>query len=181
MERFREHEKEFKLKQFSKKALKDMNEMNGNFVSSDEDDEDMDKGSHEFSNSGNSDEGLSLRELLEKDREWLSDYAKINLQEIVHKIESELELIKNKKIRGASKKYKEKMVSLTTKLNHARKCKELLSELILTADSLEGGSISILKMVMKEFVEGTEEEQALTNLEEELAKMIDQAEENHKS
>lgn len=50
MERFREHEKEFKMKQFSKRALQANLEKSGNFVdrraSSDEDDDSSDGGSH---------------------------------------------------------------------------------------------------------------------------------------
>ena len=63
MERFREHEKEFKLKQYSKKALKDMNELNGNFVSSEDSQDDSGNGSNGSSGELNSDEGLSPEEL----------------------------------------------------------------------------------------------------------------------
>lgn len=57
MERFREHEKEFKMKQYSKRALQADAEKSGNFV--DFDDEDEGDGSYGDSNESGADSVIS--------------------------------------------------------------------------------------------------------------------------
>lgn len=143
MERFREHEKEFKMKQYSKRALQADYEKKSNFVdrggcdsdgnsrsygsddysdsegyseqsgsdlegaqSEEEEEEDVPQeaeadGADAFSEGGT---GVDDSNLLAKDKEWLDSFIHDKLKKQIATVETEVDIIRNKKIRGASKK-----------------------------------------------------------------------------
>ena len=133
MERFREHEKEFKMKQYSKRALAADYERKDNFVRGnssgggsygDSDDEygsqnsdnpygsDMDVTSDIDEDADLSDDeeidlendGVDDPEQLAKDKEWLDNFIVEKLKKQITTVELEVDNIRNKKIRGALKK-----------------------------------------------------------------------------
>ena len=63
MERFREHEKEFKMKQYSKRALAASLENEGNFVQGDDDSD----GSHSYGLEDSDDNNSDSQENIEED------------------------------------------------------------------------------------------------------------------
>jgi hypothetical protein len=133
MERFREHEKEFKMKQYSKRALAADFEKKSNFVNhrggsnssrsygsqsmdSDYDDEFENDGDYGSEKEVEAEEHIPSEEEVEpeegsadplqltKDKEWLDSFIKEKLQKQITKVEQEVDNIRNKKIRGATKK-----------------------------------------------------------------------------
>lgn len=77
MERFREHEKEFKMKQYSKRALQADYEKQGNFVDGSDDNSDYNSNYGSELSATNSDE--DQEESLEEDEE----YERIRKESIV--------------------------------------------------------------------------------------------------
>ena len=104
MERFRELEKEFKMKQYSKKALLNANNSEGNYDSDDSNGE----GGY-----GEQDDNLDYleeeaaaveEEPTVNDKEWLQEFMQEHFKGLIIKLETELETSKNKKVKGTSKK-----------------------------------------------------------------------------
>ncbi len=107
MESFREHEKEFKKKQFSKKALQDLNNNAGREHGSQSDDSDNEDGDYDeegededsYGNEGEQSDSEAEKKnniLKAQDKEFFTqvvDFMKIHLG----KIEGELEILRNKK------------------------------------------------------------------------------------
>ena len=92
MERFREHEKEFKMKQYSKKALQKMNRDGGSNNS-----QDSDYGEEYYQES----EGEEEAEFsVESDKVWLEDFIKNYYTPFLQKLENELDSVKSKKHKG---------------------------------------------------------------------------------
>jgi hypothetical protein len=115
MERFREHEKQFKQKKFSKKSLldnqrqfgSDSDSQGSNRYDSDNDDDD-DYGNEDGSDQDQLSEEESeekIQALKAKDREYLGEVLTF-MKEHVGNIENELETLRKKK--GPPKKQKEK-------------------------------------------------------------------------
>ena len=91
---------------------------------------DDDNGSYEEDKEEDSqeEEEPTQAELLLQDKEWIKDNK--DLMRIMHaKLEEELESAKSKKVKGTSKKQKEKVGSINYKLTHVKKIKDMLDEL----------------------------------------------------
>ena len=108
MENFRELEKEFKTKAFSKKALQ--NPMGNNFVtdSSHNSDEDSDDDQYNYSDKYGEEDlpeeltGPDPRQSgsIAEDKLWLEDFLITNLKILIAKCEVEYENAVNKKVKG---------------------------------------------------------------------------------
>jgi hypothetical protein len=203
MERFREHEKEFKMKQYSKRALAAEGEKKGNFVDrrggsnssrsygsscddsygdeyggeddygSDEDHEGQDDDDDAGSGANNSDLDQAEMELddekndpmqLAKDKEWLNQFIQEKLKKQITKIEGEVDNIRNKKIRGATKKQKDMLKALNDKLKLMRATRENCEELAMTMEFLEGGAIKGLKIALKKYFDDHEDDSLRDNV-----------------
>ena len=151
MERFRAHEKEFKKKQFSKKALLSGNNGDRNQQNSDDSDYDPDGDDSDYgdgddddqdddNDDGDEDEPYveefseeKLNGMRLKDKEYLmevQDFVKTQ----VAKLETDLETMRNKKVKGPPKKQKEKQGALSLKVSQAKKMRDRIEEI---ANSLE--------------------------------------------
>ena len=208
MERFREHEKEFKMKQFSKRALQANLEKSGNFVdrgnSSDDDDDDSSdndsnrrSGSYsrnsnsEYGHEAESDSVLAESDLdgdpgpmdpnqLALDKEWLGDFIQEKLKKQISQVEHEVDNIRNKKIRGTSKKQKDMLKTLNEKLKLMRNTREKCEELAMTMEFLQGGNIHQLKYHLKKYHENHDNETLRTNVDNEVMRLIEMADTNRK-
>lgn len=121
MERFREHEKQFKQKKFSKKSLLDHQRGSGRGSGSDDDNsnygsenDSKSDGDDYGEGSGEDQEQLSeeeteekLQALKAKDKEFFTQVMDF-MKSHVGNIENELEALRNKKTKGPPKKQKEK-------------------------------------------------------------------------
>lgn len=70
------------------------------------------------------------------DKEWLSSFIKEKLQKKIQTVESDIDNIRNKKIRGTSKKQKDMLKSLNEKLKVMRSTREKCEELAMTMEFL---------------------------------------------
>jgi hypothetical protein len=96
-------------------------------------------------------------------------------------LETELETSKNKKVKGTSKKQKEKIGGVTYKLTQNKKIKDKLEEIANSIDSLEKNAIKNLKIALSAYVAGPDEESIKTVLDTELAKIMELLEANKKA
>jgi len=88
--------------------------------------------------------------------------------------------IRNKKIRGASKKQKDMLKALNDKLKLMRATREKCEELAMTMEFLEGGAISNLRNHLRKYYDDYENELLRTNVDREVTKLIEQADVNRK-
>ena len=116
MERFRELEKEFKMKQYSKKALLNANNSENYDSDSDGGDYGDDNDSMGEDLIGEEEEVKAVEEPMVNDKEWLQEFMQEHFKGLIIKLETELETSKNKKVKGTSKKQKEKIGGMTYKL-----------------------------------------------------------------
>lgn len=217
MERFREHEKEFKMKQYSKRALAADFEKKGNFVdrrggsnssrsygdqSDDSDygdygdndygsdaDQDPEGEEEEVVSGNNSEEPVEIEKedaendpmQLSKDKEWLDQFIHEKLKKQITKIESEVDNIRNKKIRGATKKQKDMLKELNDKLKLMRATRENCEELAMTMEFLEGGAIKGLKAALKKYYDDHEDESLRFNVDKQCTALIELADIKRKS
>ena len=79
---------------------------------------------------------------------------------LFQKLEEELDSAKSKKVKGTSKKQKEKVGSINYKLTQVKKIKDKLDELALQMDYIDGGTIKQLRGLMKQYQESPDEEQS---------------------
>lgn len=187
MERFRAHEKEFKKKKFSKKALQAQERGNMNFGSG-SNDSDSDQSSDDESDesdsdqASDSDDGSDIDDDAYDDEDQPSGEESVNeedpavskqrdieffqdinvfVKEQIIKLETELDQAKNKKMKGGGtlKKQKEKVGSLNYKLTQAKKYREKLDELLTQMDYVDGSSpqIKSLKNVLTEYKNNPDE------------------------
>ena len=198
MERFREHEKEFKMKQFSKRALQAALDKTGNFVDNDNEDESSgsDDDGSDSRGSMNSvlddEEGIlsaGMEELeddlsevdpnqLAFDKEWLAEFISEKLKRAITQVEGEVDNIRNKKIRGTSKKQKDMLKTLNEKLKLMRATREKCEELAMTMEFLEGGAIRTLKNHLRKYSDDYDSETLRTSVENEVARLIELADHN---
>lgn len=181
MERFREHEKEFKMKQFSKRALQMSLEKSSNFVEQDGSD-DSDGGSNSNSSksrlSNSNPYGEELEEDMEAmlsedmddemdesdanrialDKEWLAAFITDKLKKAIGKVEDEVNNIRNKKIRGTTKKQKDMLKTLNEKLKVMRATRDKCEELSQTMEFLKGASIKSLKAHLRKYYDDPDKE-----------------------
>lgn len=204
MERFREHEKEFKMKQFSKRALQANLEKSGNFVDrrdSDDDDDDYSDGGScfdsDYSNQSSPEvveipesasniesdidgEGAVDSNQLSLDKEWLGEFIQEKLKKQISNVEQEVDNIRNKKIRGTSKKQKDMLKTLNEKLKLMRATREKCEELAMTMEFLQGGSIKNLKLYLKKYYDDHDNDTLRNNVDNEVTRLIELAEVNRK-
>lgn len=150
MERFRAHEKEFKKKQFSKKALlSSSGRRAGDPDGGSGSDVDSDYGD-DYDGEYDPEDGESedKEDMLEKDREWLVNYL-LTIKVKIQALEADLE---KPKLKGAQKKQKEKQLSTIVKV------KDRVEDLNGQMDLVEGGTIRPLKAILEDFLMSSEEE-----------------------
>jgi hypothetical protein len=94
---------------------------------------------------------------LTKDKEWLQN-NKDGFRIVCVRLEEDLENAKSKKPKGANKKQKEKVVQISTKLNHAKKLKDQFEELNNQMDYIEGGTIKNLKGLVHNYFKSPDED-----------------------
>ena len=122
------------MKQYSIKALTTNTGRGNNYSGNDSDDygDDMDDdyGNQDQDYSSNEEEDKD-EESLDKDKEWIQEFVTDQFKPFISKIESELDMQRNKKIKGTtSKKQKEKKeMELNYKLTQAKKSLEKIEEL----------------------------------------------------
>lgn len=131
MEKFREHEKEYKQKKLTKSAMQHQHENEGKFKFDSADDDDGYDDEEESQGSSDADEyGYSSGEggNIEQDKDWLQKFLSEQLKAVISRYEGELETMRNKK-KGGAKKNKEKINNITKNLNHTKHIRERAEEL----------------------------------------------------
>ena len=108
-------------------------------------------------------------QLLEKDKEWLDAFIQDKLKKSITKVEQEVDNIRNKKIRGTSKKQKEMLKNLNDKLKLMRATRENCEELAMTMGFLEGGAIKTLKSHLRKYYDDHENDTLRNNVDQEIA------------
>lgn len=102
MEKFRDHEKEYKQKKPTKAAMQNETEIKGkfNFGSGSEFDEDYD----DEDNMGNASEEDLMDELevtdINVDKEWLTKFTSDTIRTVIGKYDAELDKMQNNKKKG---------------------------------------------------------------------------------
>jgi len=96
----------------------------------------------------------------------------------ITKVELEIDNIRNKKIRGTTKKQKDMLKALNDKLKLMRGTKERCEELAMTMEFLEGGAIKTLKTHLKKYNEDLDNETMRTNVDNEAQRLIELADNN---
>ena len=115
MEKFRDHEKEYKQKKPTKAAMLNETEIKGKFNFGSGSDYDG-----EYSEEGDDFGNASEEDLLDEndlpdinlDKQWLAKFLTETIRGILAKYDSELEKLQNKKTKGGAKKNKEKINTL---------------------------------------------------------------------
>jgi hypothetical protein len=125
MEKFREHEKEFKQNKLTKTALQNMSEIESKFMFSGEDSDSYgDLGGFDSSGASGDETKAEPAEPHVSDKEWLAKFLAENLKKLQTGVETELTDIKNKK-KGRNSKNKEKISALLKKLESWKKIRDL--------------------------------------------------------
>lgn len=131
MEKFRDHEKEYKSKKPTKAAMLNETEIKGkfNFGSGSEFEEDYD-GEEENGELSEEDEDLDdgPQDIM-LDKQWLSNFVAETLKTLIGKYDSELDKIQNKKTKGGQKKNRDKINALKAKKSHLQHIKDRAEEL----------------------------------------------------
>ena len=73
--------------------------------------------------------------------------------------------IRNKKIRGTTKKQKDMLKALNDKLKLMRETREKCEELAMTMEFLEGGAIKNLKIHLKKYYDDHENDNLRNNVD----------------
>lgn len=174
MEKFREHEKEFKLNKLTKTALQDMDETESKFVfSSDE--------SNSYGGSDNSDNGddISDGSPVESgeaaDKDWLTRFLGDSLKKLMQSAETEMSDIRNKK-KGKKSTSKELIGALSKKLEAWKKVRDRAEELAISMDYLETGSCKELRSRVRKFLTTPDEDELRVQVLEEIEVLIETSE-----
>lgn len=117
---------------------------------------------------------------LARDKEWLDKFIKETMKSGITKVEHEIDNIRNKKIRGTTKKQKDMLKALNDKLKLMRSTKERCEELAMTMEFLEGGAIKTLKTHLKKYNEDHDNDTLRTNVDNEVQRLIELADKNRK-
>ena len=117
---------------------------------------------------------------LSQDKEWLGDFIQEKLKKQITQVEQEVDNIRNKKIRGTSKKQKDMLKTLNEKLKLMRATREKCEELAMTMEFLQGGSIRILRLNLKKYYEDHDNEMLRNNVDMEVMRLIELADVNRK-
>ena len=99
----------------------------------------------------------------------------------ITKVEHEIDNIRNKKIRGTTKKQKDMLKALNDKLKLLRQTKETCEELATTMEFLEGGAIKTLKSHLKKYKDDYDNETLRNNVDNEVKRLIELADKNRKN
>lgn len=91
-----------------------------------------------------------------------------------------MDTIRNKKIRGATKKQRDMLKQLNDKLKIMRATREHCEELAMTMEFLEGGAIKPLKQALKKYYQDPDNGSLRENVEAEVSALIETADKNRK-
>lgn len=147
----------------------------------DDEDEDVDKNSDGGNVAGTGTSGQDGSIQLMRDKEWLDKFIKEQMKSGITKVELEIDNIRNKKIRGTTKKQKDMLKALNDKLKLLRSTKERCEELATTMEFLEGGAIKALKSHLKKYKDDNDNETLRNNVDNEVTRLIDLADTNRKN
>ena len=165
MEKFRDHEKEYKSKKPTKAAMLNETEIKGkfNFGSGSEFEEDYD-GEEENGEASDDDDDLDdgPGDIM-LDKQWLSNFVSETLKTLIGKYDSELDKIQNKKTKGGQKKNRDKINALKAKKSHLQHIKDRAEELQISMDYLDAGKIRQLRIFSKQMVQNSDEESTRLN------------------
>lgn len=174
MEKFREHEKEFKLNKLTKTALQNISETESKFMFEDEESNSDDE------DDGNSDGGGSCSdEEILTDKDWLARFLSEHLKKLQTGVELELTEIKNKK-KSRNSKNKDKISALMKKLEGWKKVRDRAEELTLSTDYLDTGVLKELRTRSRHFLASPEDEELRVPVIEEIEMLIEVAEQNRR-
>lgn len=130
MEKFREHEKEFKQNKLTKTALQNISEIESKFILSDDELGSYGDSGSDYDISGGSNDGSVSDgiETADSDKKWLVRFVSEHLKRLQTDVETELTDIKNKKkIRNS--KNKDKIGALLKKLEGWKRVRDRAEEL----------------------------------------------------
>lgn len=177
MEKFREHEKEFKLNKLNPKALANLDETSGKFMFEDDDSGSYGEMDGDYDVSGGSDDD-GLESEGSSDKQWLAVFLS-DLKKLQVGVETELTDIKNQKKTRKSNN-KDKIGALTKKMEGWKKLRERTEELTISMDYLEQGSLRELKARAKLFLGAPDEEDMRLPVVEEVESLIEASEQNRR-
>lgn len=118
---------------------------------------------------------------LARDKEWLDQFIHDKLKKQITAVEQEVDNIRNKKIRGTTKKQKDMLKTLNDKLKLMRETREKCEELAMTMEFLDGGAIKNLKIYLKKYYEDHENDTLRNNVDQEAIKLVEIADNNRKA
>lgn len=157
-----------------------MSNADDSLMAEDEDDDDVgDLGSDGGDANAKAGQDGSIQ--LARDKEWLDKFIKDSMKSGITKVEHEIDNIRNKKIRGTTKKQKDMLKALNDKLKLLRQTKETCEELATTMEFLEGGAIKTLKSHLKKYKDNNDDETLRNNVDNEVARLIELADKNRQN
>lgn len=177
MEKFREHEKEFKLNKLTKSALQNISETESKFMFEDEEDDLY--AEENDSSPGASDDDQDSGDLLLLDKQWLAKFLSEHLKKLTTGVEHELTEIKNKK-KSRNSKNKEKISALMKKLEEWKRVRDRAEELTISMDYLDAGSLKELRGRARRFLQSPDDEELQLPVIEEIEILIETSEQNRK-
>jgi hypothetical protein len=120
MEKFRDHEKEYKSKKPTKAAMLNETEIKGkfNYGSGSDFDGDYDNECDDLNESEDEMEDSNDEPDIVVDKAWLANFITETLRGIIGKYDSELDKIQNKKTKVGQKKNRDKINALKNKKTH---------------------------------------------------------------
>ena len=160
MEKFRDHEKEYKSKKPTKAAMLNETEIKGkfNFGSGSDFDDEYDNEGEDLNESEEDMEDSNEEPDIVMDKGWLAGFITDSLRGIISKYDAELDKIQNKKTKGGQKKNRDKINALKNKKTHMQQIKDRADELQISMDYIEAGKIRQLRLYSKQLLSNHEEE-----------------------
>lgn len=183
MEKFRDHEKEYKSKKPTKVQMQNESEIKGKFNFGDNssyDGEYDEENEDEEMSEGEADSELDNPDI-NVDKQWLSGFVSDTLRTVIGKYDTELDKIQNKKTKGGQKKNRDKINALKNKKTHLQQIKDRAEELQISMDYLEAGKIRQLRIQSKQLVSSSEEESVRTATLNEIESLIETSEANRRA
>lgn len=183
MEKFRDHEKEYKSKRPTKAAMLNETEIKGKFNYGSGSDFDGDFSDEEGSNQESEAEMTDENEApdIHLDRQWLANFISETLRTIIGQYDSEQEKIQNKKTKGGQKKNRDKINALKNKKSQFQHVKDRAEELQITIDYLEAGQIRSLRQQVKQLNANTEDDGLRNTVLNEINQLIEISEQNRRA
>lgn len=155
MEKFRDHEKEYKQKKPTKAAMLNETEIKGKFNFGSDGSFEGDYDDEENEGNGSTDdlmEDLDVSDII-LDKEWLLKFTTDTLRLLIAKYDTELEKMQNNKKKGGQKKNRDKINALKAKKSHLQQIKDRAEELQISMDYLEPGQIKQLRIFAKQMTQ----------------------------